>query len=99
PSFTSFLLARLSGARTVVAFATQGHYGGANWSRWLADLEVPKPPAETPEWVTLMDLVRPLGIEGPYEPEFYVSPADNEWARARWQSFGFPADRPVIGLY
>jgi heptosyltransferase-3 len=99
PSFNSSLLSRFSGARHVLAYDTRRHYQGANWSRTLADVEVPEPPEGTPEWVTFMNLVRPLGIDGSYEPEFYLSPEDKAWGRERWKEFA-PKSGPVkVGLY
>ena len=60
PSFTSFLLARLSGARLVLAYDTRPFYDGAGWSRHLAHVEVPTRPETDPEWVKFMELVGPL---------------------------------------
>jgi heptosyltransferase-3 len=99
PSFNSFLLARFSGARHVLAYDTRRHYEGANWSRTLADVEVPEPPEGTPEWVTFMNLVRPLGVDGSFEPEFYVSPADTAWAQERWKEYPVQSGQPIVGLY
>jgi len=60
PSFTSYLMARLSGARLVLAYETQPFYGGANWSCYLAHVELPNRDETDPEWVKFMELVRPL---------------------------------------
>jgi len=99
PSFTSFLLARASGADVIWAYATEAHYDGANWSRWLASVSVENSPVEAPECEKFMALLRPLGVSGPCEPEFHVPAEIKEWARARWQTYAFPSDRPVVAIY
>jgi ADP-heptose:LPS heptosyltransferase len=83
----------------VWGFATQPHYEGANWSRWLANVELPNLLETAPEWEKFMGLVRPLGAESTFEPQFYVPPEDKQWAEARWKTYGFRVNRPVIGFY
>jgi ADP-heptose:LPS heptosyltransferase len=108
PSFTSYLIARLSGAKMVWAYETQPFYGGANWSRRLSHTELPNRPETDPEWVKFMALVRPLmgpppataGNDVDYTPEFEVG-ADNEtWACEEWRTLGLSGDhRKKIGLF
>ena len=104
PSFTSYLLARLSGARFVMAYETMPFYGGANWSRHLAHVELPNRPETDPEWVKFMELIKPLlpsptaspcplppgegGGEGDFAPEFEVSLENAAWAREEWRKLG-----------
>jgi ADP-heptose:LPS heptosyltransferase len=99
PSFTSFLLARASGAKVTWAFATEPHYDGANWSQWLASVAVPNPPENAPECVKFMDLLKPLGVQGVCEPEFHVTPEVKAWSDAYWQKYAFPSNRPVVALF
>jgi heptosyltransferase-3 len=99
PSLTSFLLARAAGVQCVIGFDTLPHYGGANWSRGLCHTVLPNPSTQSPEWVKYMDLVRPLGVDGPYELEFTVPPSDRKNAAEQWKRYAFPSDRPVVGLY
>src|SRR6185312_8569203 len=61
PSFTSFWLARASGARWVLGYSTLPFYGGANWSRWLAHVELVNRPPEDPEWEKFMEFARAMG--------------------------------------
>jgi len=91
PSFTSYLIARLSGARVVMAYDTMPFYGGANWSRHLAHVELPNHPNTAPEWVKFMGLVRPLGAEDTYEPEFETGPENQQWAREEWKKLDLPS--------
>ncbi|HVO33181.1 MAG TPA: glycosyltransferase family 9 protein, partial [Elusimicrobiota bacterium] len=99
PSFTSFMIGRFSGARALIGFETTSFYGGANWSRHLAHLELPAPPADTPQWETFMELVRPLGAEATFEPDFYVAPEDRAWAEDRWSGLSIRTGRKTVGLF
>ncbi len=100
PSFTSYLIARLSGADRVLAYDTQPFYDGANWSRYLSHVELPNRPETDPEWVKFMELVRPLGANDTFEPEFEVGPARETWAREEWVKLDLPVDsRKKIGLF
>jgi ADP-heptose:LPS heptosyltransferase len=99
PSFTSFVIARLSGARIVWGYTTPPFYNGANWSRHLAHVELDAPSPEVPEYVKFIGLVRPLGVESSFEPEFYVTLEEKEWAKARWREFTFAPDDRVVGLF
>lgn len=99
PSFTSFLLGRLSGARFLWAYDTQTFYGGANWSHYLADVVIPSPPETDPEWIKFMDLIRPLGVEGDYAPEFGIPETPAAWARERWRRYPSPSGRWKVGVF
>ena len=100
PSFTSYLSARLSGARVVMAYDTEPFYDGANWSRYLAHTELKNRPETDPEWVKFMELVRPLGADDTFEPEFEVGAANDAWAREEWEKMGIPVTaRKKIGLF
>ncbi len=99
PSFTSFLLARASGARRVLGFETEAHYDGAVWSRYLAHLDIPNPDPAIPESEKYLELLKPFGLTASIEPEFHCSATDQSWANTRWQTFLFPTDRPVVGLF
>ncbi len=100
PSFTSYLIARLSGAQVVMAYDTKPFYDGANWSAHLVHAELPNRPKTDPEWVKFMELVRPLGAEDTYEPEFEVGPDNEVWAREEWRKLALPATtRKKVGLF
>jgi ADP-heptose:LPS heptosyltransferase len=99
PSFTSFLLGRLSGSEVVWAYDTTPFYEGANWSRYLADVILPAPNNTDPEWVKFMNLVRPLGINGDYAPEFAISSSAKEWAKEQWRRYPVPVGKIKIGLF
>jgi ADP-heptose:LPS heptosyltransferase len=101
PSFTSYWIARLSGAKIVWAYETQPFYGGANWSRYLAHTELPNRPETDPEWVKFMALVSPLGVEDDtYAPEFEVGAENKVWAEEDWRRLGLArGDRKKIGLF
>ena len=99
PSFTSFLLARASGANVIWAYATQAHYDGANWSRWLSQVPVENLPEDAPEPEKFMALLKPLGIRAPLEPEFHIPAEIQDWAKARWAKYAFPSGKPVVAIY
>jgi ADP-heptose:LPS heptosyltransferase len=99
PSFTSFLFARLIGARRVLAYDTRPFYDGANWSQWLTSCEVPAPPDRTPEALKFAQLVEP--ITGPVRdltPEFFIPPAADEAVR-RPRAALLPEGKKHIGIY
>jgi ADP-heptose:LPS heptosyltransferase len=96
PSFTAFLYARLIGARLVLAYDTRPFYGGALWSRWLANLEIPAPPADLPEMEKFAGLVAPLGIVCKPEPEFGIPPEAAALGRAAWEAL---PGRPRVGIF
>ena len=99
PSFTSFLLARASGARIVWAFETEAHYDGANWSQWLSSVAIPNPSPDAAECDKFMRLVQPLGISAACEPEFHLSAEIKIWANERWKKYNFPENKPVVALF
>ncbi|MFA5976172.1 MAG: glycosyltransferase family 9 protein [Elusimicrobiota bacterium] len=98
PSFTTFLFARMTGA-TVLACSTEPFYGGANWSRTLAHVEIPLPPEDSPEAAKFMAIVKPLGVSVDYTPEFNVSPEAVQRAAERWRQWVFPAGNRKVGLF
>lgn len=102
PSFTGYWLARLSGAKAVVAYDTTPFYDGASWSKHLAHIELPNLPSTQPEWVKFMELVKPLigTINAPnYAPIFETGPESKAWAAAEWKKINPPAGRVKIGLF
>ena len=102
PSFTSYWLARLSGARIVLAYETMPFYGGANWSRHLAHVELTNCPETDPEWVKFMGLVRPLLMTSSddYSPEFEVGKENEDWAREEWLRLGLSGSaKKKIGVF
>lgn len=100
PSFTSFLLARASGARYVCAFDTTPFYDGANWSRQLAHIELQNAPETAPEWVKFMEFARALGCaEGDFTPEFTSRADDIAAAQAAWRALSAPDGKLKIGLF
>lgn len=98
PSFTTFLFARASGA-TVLACSTRPFYGGANWSRYLAHVEIAPPAVDAPEAAKFMAIVQPLGVSADYTPEFHVPPEARRWAAERWRRWAFPPGNRKIGLF
>ena len=99
PSFTSYLIARLSGAQIIEGYDTRPFYGGATWSQSLTHIELQNRPEDDPEWVKFMELVRPLGADGSYEPEFETGSEHESWARQKWAELKLPADRKKIGIF
>ena len=75
------------------AFDTEPFYGGANWSRSLAHVELANRPDETPEWVKFMEFAKALGCEGDFTPEFKIRDEDLTWARDQWRVLSPPAGR------
>jgi heptosyltransferase III len=99
PSFTSFWLARASGARWVVGFDTEPFYGGANWSRHLTHYAVPLPAETTPQYETFMELLKPFGIQGSFAPEFAVTVEAQKWAAETWRRLGHFSERRKVGVF
>jgi len=114
PSFTSYLIARLSGASVVWAYETEPFYDGANWSRYLAHVELPNRPESDPEWVKFMELIKPLSPspsplpgeraqgEGllDFTPEFEVGSDNETWARGEWAKLALPVTaQKKVGLF
>lgn len=102
PSFTGYWLARLSGARGVVAYDTTSFYGGANWSRHLAHLALPTLSPTQPEWVKFMELALPLTgpiVSPDYAPLFETGDAAKAWAALEWKKISVPAGKKKIGLF
>ncbi len=102
PSFTSYMLARLCGAKGVIAYDTTAFYDGATWSRHLAQIVVPNLPEEEPEWVKFMELVKPLvGDQNDidYSPDYATDPVSEAWAAQEWRKISIPAGKKKIGLF
>ena len=102
PSFTSFLIARLSGAQAVWAYDTSPFYDNATWSRDLTHVEMKNRPEEDPEWVKFMELFRPLlgrASSDNFAPEFVVGAANDIWAQSVWRTFNLPPAQKKIGLF
>ncbi len=72
PSFTSFLYAKLSGSKITVGYDSIGFYGGALWSRYMANIELPPPDNKTPEIEKFAGFLSPLNIKSDLVPRFYV---------------------------
>lgn len=99
PSFTSYLIARGCGAKWVCGFDTQPFYEGANWSRWLAHVELTPPPELTPEVDKFMAFVTPLGAEGDGSPEYGIPESEQEWAKKYWNHYGFAASKKTVAVF
>ena len=102
PSFTSYMLARLCGAKIVWAYDTTPFYGEAAWSRHLADVEVANRPANDPEWVKFMELARPLigtSLPDDFTPEFDFKPEVESWAAGEWEKLKLPTGPKKVGLF
>ncbi len=102
PSFTSYFLARTSGAKAVWAYDSSPFYGEAVWSRHLANVELKNRPENDPEWVKFMELFRPLiGASRPedFTPEFTLKPENETWAQDIWRKIQLPPARKKVGLF
>jgi heptosyltransferase III len=99
PSFTSFLLARASGAHYVLGYSTLPFYDGAIWSRYLAHVELPLGPSDAHETTKFLNLVRPLGADATGEPEFALSDAAKAWAKEAWNAQPSANGKRRVGLF
>ncbi len=102
PSFTSYLLARLSGAKAVLAYDTRSFYGGATWSRHLVNHAVLPPSENAPEWVKFHGVLKPLMktfSSEDFAPEFETDAASEAWAAAEWKRIYPEGTKKKIGVF
>jgi heptosyltransferase III len=99
PSFTSFLIAQLSGADIVGSNRTDAFYGGTNWSRWMTNWQTPAFSERTPEYLKFFSGAAPF-VEGPPPaPEYAVSESVTAWAQAHWEKMRLPENPAPIALF
>lgn len=95
PSFTSFLYAKLSGSKITVGYDSVGFYGGALWSRYMANIELSPPDNKTPEIEKFAGLLSPLNIKPDLVPRFYVPESYLKEAEDLYKTKSFPA----VGIF
>lgn len=100
PSFTSYLLARLSGARSVVGVDTRAFYSEADWSRPLTHLELKTPDPATPEIQKFLEHIRFLGVQPKsLMTDFVVPPSLVTWAAQEWERYEVPVSHARVGIF
>lgn len=99
PSFTSYLLAKFSGAKWICGYDTAPYYDGATWSRSLCDVELPAPDPSIPEYDKFLNLVRPFVRDDGVEPDFFLGNETRLWADERWKELGLSDKSRVIGIF
>lgn len=98
PSWTNYAIARLLNPGVVWAFDSAAGYGGCNWSRCLADVELPPPSPALPEWQKFSALIAPLASVTDPRTELHIPADAQSWADREWAALELDG-RPVIGLY
>jgi heptosyltransferase-3 len=90
PSLTSLLVAKAVRAGAVWSYDSTTAYGGTNWSRKLADVEIPAPPEDVPEWKKFAALVSPLAEVPDPAPEIWPTPDDEKRIEELWPCYARP---------
>lgn len=97
-SWTAVLVGWLTGSQRLIGYDTRAYYGGANWSRWLYNVEAPLISEKMPEAERFAGLTRALGFPESPEPEFYPSDEARRHTGEFRRSMNLPA-RGGIGLF
>lgn len=98
PSFTSFIIARVLRVGCLWSYDTANFYGGTNWSRYLADVVVPVPPADATESRKFSALVEAIAPQKDPAPQFFPTAEDEARIQEIWPSLAAPGKK-TIGIF
>lgn len=95
PSFNGMALGKLARGRILWSVNTRTFYGGANWSQKLADVEVPAPSEELPEYQKFTGVLEELLPISQAIPEYHPTPQDDAVINQLWQEWA-TSSRPQV---